>query len=94
MTSTVNGGEVQFRNGPHTGKKAYDGPRIYARHMTSHAPFFIELDALVARIDDGCKLALPPDYSGCAMAAVRRLIARGARGLHLIGVPVLGLQGD
>jgi len=25
---------------------------------------------------------------------VRRLIARGARGLHLIGVPVLGLQGD
>jgi glutaconate CoA-transferase subunit A len=55
---------------------------------------YVDLDALVARIPDGCKLALPPDYSGCAMAAVRRLMARGARGLHLVGVPTLGFQGD
>ena len=51
------------------------------------------LDDLVARIPDGARLALPPDYSGCAMAAVSALIAREARGLHLIGVPTLGFQG-
>lgn len=54
-----------------------------------------DLDALVARIPDGARLALAADYySGCAMAAVRRLIARGARGLHLIGIPTLGFQAD
>lgn len=54
----------------------------------------IDLDALVGRIPDGAKVALPPDYSGCAMAAVRALINRGVRGLHLIGVPSVGFQGD
>ena len=55
----------------------------------------IDLDSLVARIEDGSKLALAADYySGCAMAAVRRLIARGARDLHLIGIPTLGFQAD
>jgi glutaconate CoA-transferase subunit A len=54
-----------------------------------------DLDALVARIPDGSKLALAADYySGCAMAAVRRLIARGARNLHLVGIPTLGFQAD
>ncbi|WP_375460317.1 CoA transferase subunit A [uncultured Enterovirga sp.] len=52
------------------------------------------VDDLVAEIPDGSVLALPPDYSGCAMAAVAALIARGPRGLHLVGVPSLGLQGD
>jgi glutaconate CoA-transferase subunit A len=56
---------------------------------------YIDLNALVARIPDGAKLALAADYySGCAMAAVRRLIVRGARDLHLIGVPTLGFQAD
>jgi len=54
----------------------------------------IDLDALVGRIADGAKVALPPDYSGCAMAAVRALIKRGVRGLHLVGVPSVGFQGD
>ena len=55
----------------------------------------IDLDSLVARIEDGSKLALAADYySGCAMAAVRRLIARGARDLHQIGIPTLGFQAD
>lgn len=55
----------------------------------------LDLDSLAARIPDGAKLALAADYySGCAMAAVRRLIARGARGLHLIGIPTLGFQAD
>lgn len=55
----------------------------------------VDLDALVARIRDGSTLALAADYySGCAMAAVRRLIGRGARDLHLIGIPTLGFQAD
>jgi glutaconate CoA-transferase subunit A len=52
------------------------------------------LPDLAARILDGASLALAPDYSGCAMAVVRALIRRGARGLHLIGVPQLGFQAD
>jgi glutaconate CoA-transferase subunit A len=55
---------------------------------------FTDVDSLAARIRDGARVALPPDYSGCAMAAVRALIQRGARGLHLVGVPSVGLQGD
>ena len=59
------------------------------------APPFLALDALAARIPGGARLALAADYySGCAMAAVRRLIARGARDLHLIGIPTLGFQAD
>jgi glutaconate CoA-transferase subunit A len=49
---------------------------------------------LAARVPDGAKLAIPPDYSGCALAATRALIRRGVRGLHLIGVPSGGLQAD
>jgi glutaconate CoA-transferase subunit A len=55
---------------------------------------FTDIAALAARIPDGAKVALPPDYSGCAMAAVRSLVARGVRDLHLVGVPSVGLQGD
>ena len=49
---------------------------------------------LAAQIPDGASLALAPDYSGCALAAVRALIRRRARDLHLIGVPQLGFQAD
>jgi glutaconate CoA-transferase subunit A len=52
------------------------------------------LEELVARIPDGASVAVPPDYSGCAMAAVRALIRRGVRNLHLIGVPQAGFQAD
>jgi len=55
---------------------------------------FCSLDELVARIADGASVALPPDYSGCAMAAVRQLLTRRARDLHLIGVPQIGFQAD
>ena len=50
--------------------------------------------ALAAAIPDGASVAVPPDYSGCAMAVVRALIARRARGLRLIGVPQAGFQAD
>lgn len=57
-------------------------------------PPFTTVDDLAARIPDGASLALPPDYSGCALAAVRALIRHRRRGLQLIGVPQLGLQAD
>jgi glutaconate CoA-transferase subunit A len=53
-----------------------------------------DLDDLSAMISNGSSLALAPDYSGCALAVVRRLIRRGVTDLHLIGVPQLGLQAD
>jgi glutaconate CoA-transferase subunit A len=62
--------------------------------MAAAGPEILSLDALTSRIADGARVALPPDYSGCAMTAVRSLIRRGARNLHLIGTPVLGFQGD
>lgn len=54
----------------------------------------IGLEELVARIPDGASLAIPPDYSGCAMEAVKALIRRGCQNLHLIGVPSGGFQAD
>ena len=52
------------------------------------------IDELAARGPDGAQLAVPPDYSGCAMAAVRALIRRGVKALHLVGVPQVRFQGD
>ncbi|MBM3558363.1 MAG: CoA synthetase [Alphaproteobacteria bacterium] len=54
----------------------------------------LDLDALAARVPDGAVVAVPPDYSGVALAATLALIARGVRGLHLVGVPSTGFQGD
>jgi glutaconate CoA-transferase, subunit A len=52
------------------------------------------VQSITEQIPDGASLALAPDYSGCALAVVRALIRRGARNLHLIGVPQLGFQAD
>ena len=49
----------------------------------------VAVEDLAAQVADGASVALAPDYSGCAMAVVRALIRRGARGLRLIGVPQL-----
>jgi glutaconate CoA-transferase subunit A len=51
-------------------------------------------EELAARIPDGALLALPPDYSLVAMEVVRALVRRQARGLRLLGVPILGLSAD
>ncbi len=50
--------------------------------------------ALAREIPDGAQLALPPDYSLVAMEVVRALVRRKARGLRLLGVPVLGMCAD
>jgi len=52
------------------------------------------LDDLAAAIPDGAKLAVVPDYSGVAMTATIALIRRGVRNLHLVCVPISGLQAD
>jgi glutaconate CoA-transferase, subunit A len=54
----------------------------------------LSLDALAARIPDGACVALPADYSGCAMEAVRALMRRRVRNLHLVSVPQGGFQVD
>lgn len=56
--------------------------------------FLATVEEVAALIPDGACVALPPDYSLVAMEAVRALIRRRARGLKLLGVPVLGLCAD
>jgi glutaconate CoA-transferase subunit A len=51
-------------------------------------------DQLAGKIPDGSLIGLPPDYSLVAMEAVRALIRRKAKGLRLLGVPVLGMGAD
>ncbi|MDX1432545.1 MAG: CoA-transferase, partial [Gammaproteobacteria bacterium] len=52
------------------------------------------LEALVESIADGASVAIAPDYSGCAMAAVRALIRKRVKDLHLVTVPQAGFQAD
>jgi glutaconate CoA-transferase subunit A len=53
-----------------------------------------ELADLAAAVPDGAKLVVPSDICGVAMAATRALVRRGVRGLHLVCVPVSGLQAE
>lgn len=52
------------------------------------------IENLAAAIPDGALLAIPKDSSGVSMAATRELARRGVRDLHLVCVPVGGLQAD
>ena len=54
----------------------------------------LSLDRLAGRIADGAMLALPPDYSFVPMAAVRALVRRDVRDLHLVTVPQAGIAAD
>lgn len=56
--------------------------------------FLRDAREVAARIPDGTLIAMPPDYSLPAMAVVRELVRRKARGLRLLGVPVLGMCAD
>lgn len=53
-----------------------------------------ELDELVARIPDGASIAVPSENAGVAMAATRALVRRKTKDLHIICVPIGGLQPD
>ncbi len=53
-----------------------------------------ELTELAAAVPDGAKVAVAQDNCGVSMAATRELVRRGVRGLHLVCVPVSGLQAE
>jgi len=55
---------------------------------------FSSVEELASQIEDGMLLAMPPDYSMPAMEVVRALIRRKAKGLRLLGVPILGMCAD
>jgi glutaconate CoA-transferase subunit A len=57
-------------------------------------PPLVDPDALADRVPDGATVALPPDHSLSPVAVAAALIRRGARGLHLVGVPVSGFATD
>ena len=61
--------------------------------MSNGAPY-VGIEELAARIEPGCTLAVPPDYSGVAMAATRELARRRVGRLHLLACPTSGLQAD
>jgi glutaconate CoA-transferase subunit A len=72
---------------------------ITLTHFTEHlmpaqSAEILDFESLAARIPDGSRIALPPDYSGCAMAAVRALMQRPVRDLHIVAVPSGGMQVD
>ncbi|SOE50813.1 Acyl CoA:acetate/3-ketoacid CoA transferase, alpha subunit [Burkholderia sp. OK233] len=54
----------------------------------------MSVDEIAEQVSDGCRLALPVDYAGVAMAVTRPLIKRAPRRLALVGVPTAGLQFD
>jgi glutaconate CoA-transferase subunit A len=51
-------------------------------------------DELAANVDTGMKISIGADYSGIAMELTRAIIRRGVRDLHVICMPVSGLQAD
>ena len=54
----------------------------------------VSIQDLVAPIHDGCRLAIGKEETGASIAATLALIAKGVRGLHLICLPISGLQAD
>lgn len=54
----------------------------------------LSVDDLAAEIPHSAKVALPPDYSFCALSAIRAMIRHGVKDLHIVGVPTFGFQGD
>ena len=54
----------------------------------------VDIDTLAACIPDGAKLAIAKEDTGAAIRATLALIRRGVRDLHLVCLPVSGLQAD
>ena len=55
---------------------------------------FVSLETLVEGVRDGMSLAIPTDHAGVAMAATAGIIARRPKNLHLVCVPISGIQAD
>ncbi|NCW51864.1 MAG: CoA synthetase, partial [Betaproteobacteria bacterium] len=60
--------------------------------MTIAAP--LPLRELLKPIKDACRLAIGKEETGAALAATLALIAQGVKDLHLICLPISGLQAD
>jgi glutaconate CoA-transferase subunit A len=54
----------------------------------------VSIEALAAQVRDGMTVALASDHAGVAMAATAAIIAHRPKNLHLIGVPICGIQAD
>jgi glutaconate CoA-transferase, subunit A len=54
----------------------------------------VSLEALAAQVRPGMRVAVPADYCGVAMTATAAIIANRPSHLHLVCVPVTGMQGD
>ncbi len=54
----------------------------------------VSLETLAASVRDGMSLAIPTDHAGVAMAATAAIVARRPRNLHLVCVPISGIQAD
>jgi glutaconate CoA-transferase subunit A len=54
----------------------------------------VSLEALAAQVRSAMRIAVPADYCGVAMAATAAIIANRPENLHLVCVPVTGMQGD
>ncbi len=59
-----------------------------------NSPPLVDLDDLVARLAPGMTLAVPPDYSGVAMAATFAIARAGPDDLRLVACPTSGIQAD
>ena len=57
-------------------------------------PIFVSLTDLAQLISDGDKIAIPKDTSGVAMSATKELVKRRPQNLHLVCVPIGGIQAD
>jgi glutaconate CoA-transferase subunit A len=54
----------------------------------------VTLETLVASIASGQSVTIPVDRAGVAMAATAAMIDSGLSGLHLVCVPISGMQAD
>jgi glutaconate CoA-transferase subunit A len=54
----------------------------------------VSVEALARMIPSGTKVAIPKDLSGVSMAATRELVRARIRDLHLVCVPISGIQAD
>ena len=61
--------------------------------MTENSPV-TTLEAMVAEVPDGAKIAIATTRHGVAVRATHALIERRVKNLHLVAVPTSGLQAD
>ncbi len=54
----------------------------------------VSLAALAAQVRSGMRVAVPADSCGVAMAATAAIIGNRPENLHLVCVPITGMQGD